>query len=74
MTVTPARILAAMECRECEREIVHCHDVLIVHADGSYECSGDGECSGWVETHSWVVTCAELSPDGCCSAEVPVAA
>ena len=74
MSVTRVRILGAMECRDCQSEMVHCHDVLIVHADSSYECSGEGECSGWVEAHAWLVTCAELTPDGCCSLEVPVAA
>jgi hypothetical protein len=63
-----------MSCRDCTAEVAHCHEVLLVHADGSYECSGDEACAGHPEAHFWVATCAELVPDGCCSEELLLAA
>ena len=63
-----------MSCRDCVLDVTHCHDVLLVHADGSYECTGDEACTDRPELHAWVLTCAELFPEGCCHEELPLAA
>ena len=63
-----------MSCRDCDALVAHCHDVLIVHADGSYECSGEEPCAGRLEAHAWVVSCDEVVPAGCCAEEMPLAA
>jgi hypothetical protein len=63
-----------MRCSDCQNELAHCHELLIVHADGSAECTGDDACEVWTEAHLWVMTCAEAIPDGCCEVEMPIAA
>jgi hypothetical protein len=48
------------ECRRCAATLLHCHDTLVRHDDGSVECC-DVTCTGDVELHDFVVTCDELA-------------
>jgi hypothetical protein len=63
-----------MRCRDCHDELAHCHEVLIVHADGTAECTGENPCLASIEAHRWRLPCAELGTDTCCSEELPLAA
>jgi hypothetical protein len=49
-----------MGCTECHEGLHHCHDVLVVHADGQVECDDAERCGGRRAAHGWVVSCAEV--------------
>jgi hypothetical protein len=51
-----------MGCRDCAEGLDHCHDVLLVHPDGSVECSSGPGCAGGAATHEWVVIVDEVLP------------
>jgi hypothetical protein len=50
-------------CTECtaalEQRHLHCHEVVVQHLDGSFECAG-GRCTVDVRVHRFVVRCAEV--------------
>lgn len=46
-------------CPECTAGVDHCHGTLLLHDDGTEECSTPG-CCGWWERHDLRVHCAEL--------------
>jgi hypothetical protein len=41
-----------------------CHEVVVQHADASFECAG-GECELDVRVHRFVVACAEVDCPDC---------
>lgn len=55
-------------CLDCVRELDHCHGTLIVHLDGSFDCTADhtdAECPELhIARHGLVIDCQELSA-GC---------
>lgn len=59
---------ATATCTSCAREQEHCHDTLVVHVDGTIECSG-GDCTVVVEVHEHLIPCAEVSPPCGCAGE-----
>lgn len=48
-----------MICTLCHADLDHCHDVLVLHLDGSVECS-DRSCEGQFESHEWATSCADM--------------
>jgi len=48
-----------MSCLDCVNELVHCHDYLVLHLDGSTECLNPG-CDGNRGAHEWLTSCMEL--------------
>lgn len=54
---------ARQSCLECGRGWQHCHDTLILHADGHPECQ-DPQCVASAEVHDLTVPCDQL-PGGC---------
>ncbi|MGH3099119.1 MAG: hypothetical protein ACRDMV_24300 [Streptosporangiales bacterium] len=57
MRSTSAREL--VECLECGRAWDHCHGTLVVHVDGSAECS-DLACVAVEDAHTYTLACVEL--------------
>ncbi len=55
----------APKCPDCRTALSHCHDTLVVHADGSVECTGGVNCEARVDRHGLVITCEELARCGC---------
>jgi hypothetical protein len=52
------------ECPLCNRGIEHCHGTLVVHSDGTAECT-DMTCEDlYVDTHELVLECVQLV-NGC---------
>jgi hypothetical protein len=51
-----------MGCNDCDQDLDHCHDVLLVHGDGTTECSSGPGCEGRRETHIWLVLVDEVLP------------
>ena len=47
-----------MRC--CDEELVHCHGVLVRHADGRCECIEGPGCDAAGTSHEWAVGCAEV--------------
>jgi hypothetical protein len=47
-----------MRC--CEDDLLHCHGVRVLHADGRDECSEDPACDAGAPAHEWGVGCAEV--------------
>ena len=47
-------------CVDCEAELEHCHETLVLHDDGSAECP-DSECAAHWETHEFRLFCDERS-------------
>ena len=45
-----------MTCADCRAGHEHCHEVLLVHADGETECAGD-DCDGAHERHEHLADC-----------------
>lgn len=64
MTAASATTTNAASCAGCAEEREHCHDVLVVHVDGTVECFGGDDCIAVLEVHEWVVDCCDL-PGGC---------
>ncbi|HUS61527.1 MAG TPA: hypothetical protein VMY34_04970 [Acidimicrobiales bacterium] len=52
----------------CARDQEHCHDTLVLHLDGTVECSGS-DCVVITEVHDHVVVCSEVSPPCGCTRE-----
>ena len=56
-------------CPDCAAGLDHCHGTLLLHADGTEECTSPG-CRGWWERHDHRLLCDEL--DRCfCAADLP---
>lgn len=55
----PATQQAHGECLECGRDWDHCHGALVVHLDGSFECS-ELVCVAAESAHSYSLSCVEL--------------
>jgi hypothetical protein len=46
-------------CADCEGGWLHCHELLVVHADGTRACLGDPRCGAGPEAHEWRADCQE---------------
>lgn len=57
-----------MRCTDCtaapEQRHLHCHEVVLQHLDGTFECAG-GACEVDVRVHRFVVACAEVDCAEC---------
>lgn len=51
-------------CRDCVRELSHCHGSLIVHRDGALECTEADCVQVHFAVHELVLECAQLGD--CC--------
>ena len=55
-------------CADCGEGLVHCHEAVVVHGDGGWECLAVG-CTVARAGHVLLVACAELEPPcGCAHA------
>lgn len=65
--------MVSTECVLCSRGMDHCHGSLVVHSDGTAECT-DITCEDVVvDTHELVLDCLQLT-GGCACAEMTVVA
>lgn len=56
-------------CPECAAELDHCHGTLIIHTEGTAECT-DSECTVTLSCrHGLVVDCSSLQPACSCAEE-----
>jgi len=44
-------------CPSCEQAWQHCHGVVLVHLDGSDECTAGDACPGAALPHEWREPC-----------------
>lgn len=51
-------------CRDCDQQLWHCHGTLVLHPDGSAECTDPG-CPDPRSPHSFRIDCTEISA-ACC--------
>ena len=58
----------APKCPDCRTALSHCHDTLVVHADGTLECSKGVNYEARVDRHELIITCHELARCGCLDA------
>ncbi|MCE7001405.1 hypothetical protein LWC34_00900 [Kibdelosporangium philippinense] len=65
--------MISTECVLCSRGIDHCHGSLVVHSDGTAECTDITCLELGIGTHELVLECAQLT-GGCECAEVRVTA
>ena len=58
-------------CRACSSEVDHCHGTVVIHADGSVDCT-EVRCVDVSETrHSYVLACSiALRECGCREGDV----
>lgn len=57
--------MRAKACDDCAAYAEHCHGSLLIHRDGSLECSDD-TCDTPAESHEHVVDCFDVTPPcGC---------
>jgi hypothetical protein len=55
-------------CSDCRSGVDHCHGTLVMHADGTVDCT-DAACElGDLIRHAFVIDCAAVL-GGCCAAE-----
>jgi hypothetical protein len=55
-------------CQDCGLEIDHCHGTLVVHSDGTVDCT-DAACEfPDLLRHALIIDCAAVL-GGCCAAE-----
>lgn len=59
------------QCPLCSRGIEHCHGSLVVHSDGTSECTAITCEDLHVEMHELVLECIQLA-NGCVCVEVSV--
>lgn len=52
-------------CDPCEADLAHCHETLVVHADGATECEGFPDCGADPAAHDLWMACSELEACGC---------
>ncbi len=58
-------------CPACRAELFHCHEVSVVHADGSSSCT-DPWCTLPHHVHDWQEACAHPGAAACwCTADRP---
>jgi hypothetical protein len=58
----------ATQCSLCDRGIEHCHGTLVLHSDGTAECT-DGFCDeDQADLHELVLECRQFA-GGCACAE-----
>jgi hypothetical protein len=56
-------------CPECSAAVDHCHGTLVLHADGSVECT-DPSCTVYaVDRHGLLLVCGAAEGCSCDSAE-----
>lgn len=51
---------ADMDCELCQADLDHCHDVLVLHIDGTTDCA-DPRCEGQPQAHEWTVSCLDMN-------------
>jgi hypothetical protein len=60
------------DCVRCESNLEHCHGALVVHLDGSVDCTEPDCYDADRARHELVVDCDDTMFDGCgCLAYVP---
>jgi hypothetical protein len=57
-----------MTCSDCTGGQEHCHDALIVHADGTTECAAGPGCPPSAAIHTFRVSCDDIVPPCRCAA------
>lgn len=50
-----------MTREDCGNGLGHCHEVLVLHADGTIDCDGLDRCGGDALLHDWTIACVELA-------------
>jgi hypothetical protein len=55
-------------CPDCRSGIDHCHGTLVLHSDGTFECTDPGCELGDTLRHAYVIDCSVVL-GGCCSAD-----
>jgi hypothetical protein len=63
------RTVEGPACGECADGLLHCHEVLVLHADGTAECEGYPRCGLDAGAHDHWVACTELPACGCTGAD-----
>ncbi|WAL67182.1 hypothetical protein ORV05_05165 [Amycolatopsis cynarae] len=59
-----------MECAGCSSDLDHCHGTVILHEDGSVECT-EPDCRDLDEArHTLRITCTEIEGGCACTAAV----
>lgn len=53
-----------MSCESCTGDLIHCHGTLVIHADGTTECTDDGCPGAHLALHELRLVC-EVSDKGC---------
>lgn len=48
-----------MGCLLCDDELEHCHEVLVLHIDGSFDCVNPS-CEAVYDEHEFAVSCMEM--------------
>ena len=54
----------SLSCSLCVADVFHCHELSVVHADGSATC-GDPWCTLPHHLHDWQVTCGSPAAVEC---------
>jgi hypothetical protein len=54
----------SIDCRECARDLAHCHGTVIAHAAARAECT-EPDCLSSASEHSFVIDCEAV---GCACA------
>jgi hypothetical protein len=53
-------------CQDCGADLDHCHGTLVVHGDGTSDCT-DAACGGADPMrHSLIIDCLAVLGGGCC--------
>jgi hypothetical protein len=61
-----------MLCAFCHQGLSHCHGLLLLHADGSAECSEEPTCPGPAGVlHDFQAPCADGAGGACACLLVP---
>lgn len=55
---------ASLSCSACRAELFHCHEVSVVHADGTSSCA-DPWCTLPHHVHEWQLACAHPAAAAC---------
>ncbi len=56
----------AARCPDCAAGLDHCHGTLVLHSDGSVECTDLTCVVHDAERHVLVIRCTEIGPDCAC--------
>lgn len=65
-----AELPAAAACRPCASDLHHCHETLVLHADGTAHCDDAHRCEAREDLHEWWIPCTDLGC-GCTGDEHP---